>query len=155
MTVHQPRVFGAATSYANLRKLIAARRQELGLSQLAVDEIAGVQTGYTGKIECGARHFGDMSFGAILGALGIRLDVVVVAGKLSESIDASNASVQARAQVRKNLSAKGGRARAEKLSPEKRRAIARLGGKSRWRDWRARQAEMRRKARKADAANAV
>jgi len=44
------------SEYSDLRALVASRRRELGLSQLAVDEMAGVQSGYTAKIECGLRR---------------------------------------------------------------------------------------------------
>ena len=46
-------VVAVAQSYEEIVAAIGTRRQELRLSQLAVDEIAGLQTGYTGKIECG------------------------------------------------------------------------------------------------------
>ena len=67
---------GVVTEYAHLRQLIAERRRELGLRQLEVDDLAGVQSGYTGKIECGLRSMGDMSMGALLGALGLHLVVM-------------------------------------------------------------------------------
>jgi Helix-turn-helix len=62
-------------TYAALRAAIAARRKELGLTQLALDEIAGVPTGYVGKLECGVRCLGDMSFEVMLAALGLEIVV--------------------------------------------------------------------------------
>ena len=60
-------------NYPALRAAFAARRKALGLSQLALDEIAGVHTGYVGKLECGARCLGDMSFEVMLAALGLEI----------------------------------------------------------------------------------
>ena len=71
-------VLGVARSYAGLRKLVAMRRRELRLSQLAVDDMAGLQSGYTSKLECGDRCFGDMSLGAIMGALGLEIVLQVL-----------------------------------------------------------------------------
>jgi len=56
-----------------------ARREELGLSQLELDDLAGLQDGYTGKIEAGpvrGRSFGEVSLPLILDALGVRLVLV-------------------------------------------------------------------------------
>jgi transcriptional regulator with XRE-family HTH domain len=61
--------------YDELRRAIAARRHELGLTQLEVNFRAGLQDGYVNKIECGIRHFGDMSLGVVLEALGLELVV--------------------------------------------------------------------------------
>ena len=55
--------------YRQLTAAIAARRRQLGLRQLQVDELAGVQSGYTGKLECGDRHFGPLSLPMLLAAL--------------------------------------------------------------------------------------
>ena len=55
--------------YRQLAAAIAARRRQLGLRQLQVDELAGVQSGYTGKLECGDRHFGDLSLPMLLAGL--------------------------------------------------------------------------------------
>ena len=60
-------------SYKDLRLAIAAARKARGLKQLDVDHISGVQSGYTGKLECGDKNFGEMSFDAILGTLGVTL----------------------------------------------------------------------------------
>ena len=139
---------GTVTDYGQLRAVIAARRKELGLSQLEVDELAGVQTGYTGKIECGARHFGDVSFGSILGALGIKIEVVRAAGTHGVSDDEAKASIERLRAKRKKLAGMGGKARAEKTTVEQRRASARKAALSRWRDWRAVKAEHERKAKR-------
>jgi hypothetical protein len=61
--------------YSDLRRAIATRRKSLRMSQLATDWAAGVQDGYTGKLEIGLRNYGDMSLPSILGAL--RLELVI------------------------------------------------------------------------------
>ena len=65
-----------AQTYEEIVMAIRLRRHELRLSQLAVDEIAGLQAGYTGKIECGDKRLGAMSMPCILGALGLELAVI-------------------------------------------------------------------------------
>ena len=65
-----------AGSYEELLAACIARRHELGLSQMAVDEISGLQGGYVGKLECGAKRLGPMSFPCLLQALGLELLVV-------------------------------------------------------------------------------
>jgi predicted transcriptional regulator len=65
--------FAVIREYSDLRKALAGRRRDLGLSQLATDEIAGVQSGYTAKLEVGIKNFGEMSLSSVLGALGLVL----------------------------------------------------------------------------------
>jgi predicted transcriptional regulator len=60
-------------SYDDLRQAIATRRKSLGLAQLELDHITGLPDGYQGKIECGMRHFGALSLGLVLQALGVEL----------------------------------------------------------------------------------
>jgi hypothetical protein len=55
--------------YSQLRQAIAARRRQLGLRQLDLDERAGLQTGYAGKVEAGIRKLGDLSLPMILAGL--------------------------------------------------------------------------------------
>ena len=65
-----------ARSYEDLVAACRLRRHELGLAQLVVDDIAGLQSGYTGKIECGDKRMGPMSLPCLLQALGLELVVV-------------------------------------------------------------------------------
>jgi transcriptional regulator with XRE-family HTH domain len=62
-------------SYDDLRRAIAARRRELGLSQRDVDHRAGLTDSHLSKIECGVRHFGDLTLGLVLETLGLVLVV--------------------------------------------------------------------------------
>jgi hypothetical protein len=48
---------------------LAARRRQLGLRQLDLDEKAGLMSGYSGKIEAGIRKLGDISLPNLLAGL--------------------------------------------------------------------------------------
>jgi transcriptional regulator with XRE-family HTH domain len=56
-------------NYTELTQALAARRRQLGLRQLDLDEKAGLQNGYAGKVEAGIRHLGYLSLPMILAAL--------------------------------------------------------------------------------------
>ena len=70
---NQPQQIAVARDYPGLRAALIARRHALGWSQLEVDHRAGFYDAYCGKLEIGTRNFGDMSLGALLGALGLEL----------------------------------------------------------------------------------
>jgi hypothetical protein len=55
--------------YSQLTQALAARRRQLGLRQLDLDEKAGLQSGYAGKVEAGIRKLGDLSLPMILAGL--------------------------------------------------------------------------------------
>ena len=69
-------VVAVARTYDDLVEACRVRRKELQLAQITVDDIAGLQTGYTGKLECGDKRMGAMSLSCLLGALGLELVVV-------------------------------------------------------------------------------
>jgi len=83
-TIPQVQCLAITDTYEQLVAALVARRHALGLSQLAVDDIAGLPSGYTGKIEASitnpkannARSIGKVSLPLILGALGVKLAVV-------------------------------------------------------------------------------
>ncbi len=60
-------------TYGEFRRAFASRREALGLSQLATDHIAGLPSGYVGKLECGMRHFGNMSLEVLLATLDLEI----------------------------------------------------------------------------------
>lgn len=64
-----------AGSYDEMVAALIEQRHAVGLSQLEVDERAGLPSGYTGKIECGRRRLGALSLSLMLQALGLRLAV--------------------------------------------------------------------------------
>lgn len=55
--------------YSQLRQVLAARRRQLGLTQLEADDKSGLMSGYVGKIECGVRKLGDLSLPMLLAGL--------------------------------------------------------------------------------------
>jgi hypothetical protein len=65
-------------SYADLLAAVRERMAELQLSHLSVDELSGVQVGYSSKIigPRPSRTFGPVSF-SIFGALALRVTVEV------------------------------------------------------------------------------
>ena len=134
----QPRqILGRTSDYKGLVALLAARRRSLGWSQEAVNEIAGLQGGYLNKIEAGIRGLGSMSLSVLLPTLGVELALVTASKtppSVSENANLSSASerspLEEYKKVRQAIAAKGGRARAWKLSPRKRQAIARQGGQA-------------------------
>lgn len=133
--------------YADLRLAIAARRKELGLSQVDLDNIAEVQPGYTAKLECGLKNFGEKSLPAILGALGLVLSPTKHGETPSETWGKAR---EREKDLKKKHGQKGGRARLWNTTPEQRRAIARKAAKSRWRNWRLVKAEQKRKAKRSN-----
>jgi hypothetical protein len=62
--------------YDGLTRALDQRRRELGLRMADLDQRSGVADGYSAKLICGMRRFGEMSLPAILGAL--ECDLVVV-----------------------------------------------------------------------------
>ena len=65
------------TDYPGLVAALAARRRALGLSLEELDERSGVQSGYSAKIECNMRNLGIVSLPSLLGALGLKIAIVV------------------------------------------------------------------------------
>jgi hypothetical protein len=65
-------------SMPELVDAIRARRDELNISHETIDNIAGLQSGYTSKLlgPIQLKGFSHMSLGAVLGALGIGLVVI-------------------------------------------------------------------------------
>ena len=49
----KPKVLGEAQSYDELAVILAARRRDLGHSQMELGYIAGLQDGYVAKLELG------------------------------------------------------------------------------------------------------
>lgn len=66
-------VIAVVADYEGLVSAMVARRHELGLSQIAIDEIAGLADRYLSKIEAGTKRLGVMSLSSLLPALGLEL----------------------------------------------------------------------------------
>jgi hypothetical protein len=133
-------VLSSPALLSELTATLRDRRRVLGLSQLAVDDIAGLPSGYQGKLEAkltnpaarNARSIGWESLPLLLGALKVRLAVVAeeqMPASSEHSVDDKSAALSAffvrRAQA-------GARARNAALSPEERSARARIAAAARW-----------------------
>ncbi len=115
--------YSYAADYDQLRKLVAARRVELGLRQLEVDDLAGVPNGYTGKLECGMKHFGDISLGPVLGVLGIVLSASKQSETDSETWTKGRLAEKAKRKIQNGRGLRPNRVGAIGVSPRKRRPI--------------------------------
>jgi hypothetical protein len=64
-------------SWNDLHAALRARAESLNVSRLVLDELSGLQSGYASKLLAPVpmRHFGRVSLGAMLGALGLKLVV--------------------------------------------------------------------------------
>jgi hypothetical protein len=141
---------------------IERRRIELGITMLDMDELAGTQSGYYGKCQAVDSHSGRQArwetidlFVQVLFPRGV--DVRLAPGREGELSAASYrdkivfaAAASGRKNVRSlmlDLAKKGGHKRADILTPDRRRAIARKAGKA--------SAKARRLKRRMDAEGAV
>jgi hypothetical protein len=145
-----PRKLAVVHSYYDLVDAFRARVLELGTDFEEIDRVAGYADTYTSKLLSPRpiRNFGEVSLGSMLGALGLVLtveeDTPAAAAKararLKQRVFASvttqpkNAPVTfrlSRAFFRK-ISKKAAAARMQKVSPERRREIARNASLKRW-----------------------
>jgi hypothetical protein len=69
-------IIGIAQSPAEIAGLLDLQRRRLGLVNLCLDDVAGLQQGYSAKIFAGVKRLGDMSMPAMIGATGCKLVVV-------------------------------------------------------------------------------
>ena len=76
-----PGCIGGIRDFETLRAALAQRKRDLRMSNLELDHVAKLQSGYTGKIMCGTKRPGDMSLPALLGALGAELVLVPSSAK--------------------------------------------------------------------------
>jgi hypothetical protein len=119
------------TTLEELVKVCKTRRHSLGLSQLLVDEISGMQDGYTAKLEAGMKGLGKITLPLLLGALKIELAIMPATSK-HQSSRALPVSCQASEDFFSRRARKAAIARAEALTPKQRRKIASAAAKVRW-----------------------
>jgi hypothetical protein len=62
-------------SYSDLIRAIDERRRDLGIPLLELDEISGVQEGYSAKIMCLQKTLGPLTFGLVMAALNLEITV--------------------------------------------------------------------------------
>jgi hypothetical protein len=64
-------------SYADLLDVLRQRKTELDISHDVLDEVSGLQRGYSSKLlgPVPSKFFGHVSLGCILGALGLKLTI--------------------------------------------------------------------------------
>lgn len=120
------------TTWDALIATFRARRIELGMSQLDVDDAAGLASGYCGKLEASltnptaknARGIGRESLPLMLGAL-----------KLNLAVDARPSRAFQKQNKHKTLSERGKKGQAiwkVRTTPKQRRANARKAAQARW-----------------------
>lgn len=137
----------AFDTYPALRKVLAARRRELGLTQLMVDDIAGVQQGYTGKIEAGVKCLGDMSFNAILGALGLKAVLLSPPSHNNLGLETVGEAAKRKRDFFAAKGRLGAAARLAKQTPKQRSAAAAKAANARWKKHRALKSQRARAAK--------
>jgi hypothetical protein len=69
------RQLGLIADESDIVRIVRARRNELNISQLDLDDAAGLKPGYTGKRECGMHYWGSPEFFDTLQELGLCLIV--------------------------------------------------------------------------------
>lgn len=156
--------------YAGLVAALRARKDELGISDATLDDLAGFQSGYTGKLlgPAQSKKLGGMSLGVMLDALGLTLRMESDAGKLARvqhrfSKRAENhvrkrvmltvqkvdgAHRMTRATLCRLIGALGAKGYLAKVPPRQRRKHARNAARARWR-----RAREKREARDAKASS--
>lgn len=73
------KLWPAIRNYAELKSALNERRIELKMTMLELDELAGLQQGYSGKLfsmAASSRNFGPISLGNVLKALGVELVIL-------------------------------------------------------------------------------
>ncbi|WP_133239237.1 hypothetical protein [Microvirga sp. KLBC 81] len=126
---------------------LKARRIQQGMSQIALEDRAGLTGGYVGKIEGSAdkknnRAIGRESLPLLLGALKLELAVVPVEKQASSkhALKALPRKLLTGDELKKfleNRARKGGRIRKVRLTKKQRRDIAMNAAKARWEKHRA------------------
>jgi hypothetical protein len=149
-TKSEPQVIGSTTDYDGLIKLFRARVHALGCTCASLDEQSGLPDRYVQKLLNlpPMRGIGRLSLGLLLSTLGLRLQVVVDESGVFEQIRSrlvpsrnANRGMQTEARPRRRRrffddprAASLARKRGLLLmGPARRRVLARLAARERWR----------------------
>jgi hypothetical protein len=145
-------IFGEARTYAELLAIFRQRIASLGATLESIDDTAGVPTRYTQKILAGIRGFGRCSLEPLLVVLGAKIIVCAderadgrFAARLIPRAHAGAGLLAGRKHKQRRLSGEEASAyfkvlRARQLlkqSKRKRRLVARIAARARWRAARA------------------
>jgi hypothetical protein len=148
----RPELLEPIRSYDDLHKALRARADELNLSRLELDRLAGITSGYASKLLAPVplKRLSPYTFTLMVGALGIRLRVEEdpeALERISRFAQKREVKVPMRAhkinprsskhfslRQLKKWASRGGDMRAYRLGKRRRRAIAKQAAAIRWRD---------------------
>ena len=116
------------TTLEDIVRVAKIRRSDLGLSQLALDDISGMQTGYTGKLECGDKGLGKLTLPLLLGGLKLELALVPAVRARSTHRDKTGQSED----YFSRRARKAAKARWDAQTPKQRRKTMSAVAKARW-----------------------
>jgi len=126
-------IIGTFVDFEGMREAFKLRKNDLRLTTLELDDLAGLQSGYTSKLLCGMKRPGDMSLPALLGALGCELALVrSSATERAQSHENHGPAIDRVKKVARDRGSKGGKRKAFKMTAEERRKMARRLNKIRW-----------------------
>jgi len=145
------KLLGLADDLTDLIRVMRERRIQLGLSQLALDDLAGLPSGYVGKQEAmltnprakNARGIGRDSLPLLLAALGLQIGVIVAPDRrkfhawrkqasLKNAIEISGVIPPTPSSILSERASRGGKSRAQRMSPAERQLAARAAAAARW-----------------------
>lgn len=140
----EPRVIAVVREYQDLIAACRVRMTELGITFATLDEVSGVQVGYSAKLigPTPCKNIGPMSFGSLVGALRMKL----VAVEDEDALATLNRRLEKRLRPARILrigsipwlitplrAQELNKTRTNKLSAKRRKEIGRKAIKSRWR----------------------
>jgi hypothetical protein len=145
---------GCINDFAGLQRIMRERKDQLGISNNCLDELAGLSDGYANKLMARppAKNLGTLTFDLLLQALGLKLIVVedleTMQRYASQLVQRQEKQVRAASEASlarhkkytivfsrkflQKMGALGGKKRAENLSPRRLRQIGIKGAEARW-----------------------
>jgi len=139
-------IIGTFVDFEGMREAFKIRKNDLRLTTLELDDLAGLQSGYSSKLLCGMKRPGDMSLPALLGALGCELALVRSrASEREQSHVVQGKALDKAKKVLRERGRNGGKKRDRKMTQDERRKLAIRLNKIRW----TRERERRRAANQA------